>query len=310
MLSKRIISYLLLVLNTVVWGAALVVVKPSLEITTPFRYLLYRFIIASVLILPVIWYYCSKIKNIQKKLVSIIAVELLGTTIALGLLYAGLSHTSALEASLLTSSTPIFTVLAGIWYLREREESREVVGLVLAAIGTLVLVLLPLFLGNDHLVVPSVNGNLLIIGQNIATASYFVLAKKHYKKLPKLFVTGISFFVGAVSFAVLSLGEVGFSLNSFLAAVRLDLSAPSVWLASIYMALFGSIIGLTAYIKGQDGIEASEASLFGYLQPIVYIPLAVWFLGDVLYWQQLVGLGLVLVGVVVAERRAKKRKAS
>lgn len=307
MLSKRTISYLFLSINVIVWGAALVVVKPSLDVTTPFRYLMYRFVLASLLSVPILVYYASKIKKIRAKLPVILLVELLGTTIALALLYAGLARTSALEASLLTTTSPLFVVLAGTWFLREREERHELMGLGLALIGTVLLVSLPLLLGMDSLKSLSLEGNILIMGQNIVTALYFVLAKKHYAKLPKLLVAALSFIVGAVSFILFSFWEVGFSTSAFLGAVTVELQAPSVLLAAGYMAIFGSIIGLTAYIKGQDGIEASEASLFSYLQPIVYIPLAVVILGDKLHMVQVAALVLILIGVFVAEKR-KKRK--
>lgn len=69
------------------------------------------------------------------------------------------------------------------------------------------------------------------------------------------------------------------------------------------MAVFGSIVGLTAYIQGQDGIESSEASLFWYLQPLIAIPLAFIVLGEKALPLQWLGLGLVLIGVAIAERR-------
>ena len=69
------------------------------------------------------------------------------------------------------------------------------------------------------------------------------------------------------------------------------------------MAIFGSVIGLIAYIKGQDKIEASEASLFSYLQPLIYLPLGVLLLKENISPQQLIGLGLIIIGVITAEKK-------
>jgi drug/metabolite transporter (DMT)-like permease len=96
--------------------------------------------------------------------------------------------------------------------------------------------------------------------------------------------------------------EVG-SWQAFSQAATLDIASPAVLIASFYMATFGSIIGLTAYIKGQDGIESSEAGLFYYLQPLIYIPLAFLVLGEVIMQNQILALGVILLGVVIAERR-------
>lgn len=310
----RLRSYLFLMINTITWGLALIIVKPSLEFTTPFRYLLYRYILAAFFSIPILMYYWPKVKNKLSVFKKIILVEFFGTALALGLLYVGLAKTTAIEASFLTTTTPIFVVLAGIIYLKEKEEMHEWLGLIIAFFGTSLLTFLPVILNGMSPKGLSLEGNLLIIMQNIATAIAMVLAKKHYKKLPKLFVTGISFYFGIAVFLLLSLIELyitgsGESLGiQLISAIRTDLIHNSVWIAAGYMAIFGSIIGLTAYIKGQDGIEASEASLFWYLQPLIFVPAGIIFLQETIHPLQIISMVLILIGVYVAEKRVKKRR--
>ncbi len=321
----RLTSYFFLLINTIVWGLALIIVKPSLEFTTPFRYLLYRYVIAALCSIPILLYYWPKVKNKIEAIKKVIFVEFFGTALTLGLLYVGLSKTTAIEASFLTTTTPIFVVLAGIFYLREKEEIHEWVGITTAFFGTLVLTMLPVIINGMSLKGLSLEGNLLIILQNVTYAIAMVLAKKHYKNLPKLFVTGISFYFGVAVFLLLSLIEIGTTnLNTstvigsehistifaqFVQTVQADFTHQSVWLASIYMAIFGSIIGLTAYIKGQDGIEASEASLFSYLQPLVFVPAGILLLQETVHPLQIFAMVLILLGVYIAEKRSKKRRA-
>lgn len=305
-MSDRLRSYLLLTVNTLVWGAGLVIVKPALAITTPFRFLLYRLTIAALLATPILFYFFLKKKNLLKHLPIIIGLELIGTTLALSLLYTGLRITTAIEASLITSSTPVFISILGVIFLKEKEEVHELIGTGLAFLGALLLTLFPVFQGHTQLNGVSLTGNLLIVGQNLATASYFILAKKYYQKIPKFFVTSISFYLGIITFFGLSLWTANWQLPKFFMQIQQDLTNWSVWRASGYMAIFGSIIGLTTYIKGQEKIEASEAALFSYLQPLVYIPLGVLWLGEKIYWWQLASLALILFGVFWAERRVKE----
>lgn len=299
----RTTAYFYLLINVITWGAALPIVKLGLPYTTPFRYLMYRYILAIVLSLPLLMYFLPRIKQMGKAIRVITALELIGTTLALSFLYIGLSTTSALETSLIAITTPIFITLGGIVFLKEKQERHEWVGLFLALFGTLFLVLLPYFVGTNIRGVGSLTGNAFIVLQNIATAAYFILAKKHYRKLPKLFVTTISFYVGAITFGVLSLLEVKGNIHAFKSIVATELHSPYVWLIALYMALFGSIIGLTAYIKGQDSMEVSEASLFSYLQPLVFIPLSMVLLGESLSTLQILCLAAVTLGVCIAERR-------
>lgn len=300
-------AYFFLLVNTILWGAALVIVKPSLEFTTAYRFLLYRYVLACFFSLPFLFYYWSKVRQKTKHILRITGIELLGTTLALGLLYAGLSRTSAIEAGLLNNTIPIFVALGGVWLLHEKVERHELIGLVIAFLGALLLTFFPLFGGVSATNSISLWGNIIIFLSVACNLFYFPLAKKYYHRLPKLFSSTISFYVALISFFFLSLMEANFSLDQLVILVKADWTQPSVWIASFYMAIFGSIIGLTAYFKGQDGIEASEATLFSYLQPLVYLPLGIFFLGEHLYLLQLVALLIIAGGVFIAERRKARR---
>lgn len=309
-IRKRTQAHLFLLINVIFWGAALPIVKVGLEYTTPFRYLTYRYILAILFSLPILWHYLPQIKDTWRSIKIITLLELIGTTLSLGLLYMGLNRTSAIEAGLIATTTPIFITLFGIWWLHEKEERNEWIGLAIAFVGTLLLTFVPPLLDGKNMFGGSFSGNFLVFLQNIATAVYFVLAKRWYKNIPKLFVTTVSFYVGFITFALFSLGEAGGSVDTLLRSVTADLTHPSVWLVAFYMATFGSILALSAYIKGQDMIEASEASLFSYLQPIIYIPMSFMLLRESVSWIQLGALGVILCGVCIAERRITLRHSN
>ncbi len=289
-----------------VWGAALPISKPAFTTTTPFQFLLYRFAFAALFSLPILGFYLWKQRALIKKIPVIVVLELLGTTVALGLLYSGLARTSSLEASLIAATTPLFTTLGGILYLREKEERHEWIGLAIALAGTVLLALEPLLTGRSAHATFSLSGNLLVFLQNIAIAAYYVLAKKYYRGIPKFFATSVSFYVGIVSFIALSMWQLSVSAPTLLNTAISELSQATVLWPALYMALFGSIIGLTAYIWGQDGIEASEASLFTYLQPLVAIPLATLLLDERVTWPMLLAVITIAIGVLVGEMRWKQ----
>ncbi|MEO8581824.1 MAG: DMT family transporter [Patescibacteria group bacterium] len=306
--SRRFAIFLML-LNTVAWGAALPIVKPALSYITPYQFLLYRYIFAAIFSFPLLVYYLPKIKHLWKKIGTIVILELIGTTLALGMLYKGLSYTTSIQASLIATTTPIFIILGGIFFLREKEETHEWLGLLLAAIGTLLLTLEPMLKGTDALGPISWTGNVFVIGQNLATAAYFLLAKKQYLGIPKLFVTTISYYVGMISFLFIDAFTLHGQALGFNQPMWVQLSHPAVFIAVLYMATFGSIIGLTAYIRGQDGMEASEASVFTYLQPLVFIPLSVLWLSEKVSTPMIIAVVFIAVGVWVSEYRPKRKLA-
>lgn len=303
--QSRQTSYVYMLINTLVWGASLVIIKPAFEFTTPTRFLMYRYALASILMLPLLWRERQRLQKLGTKIWQFIGVEMIGSVLALVLVYEGLKRTSAIEAGLITTAQPIFIIIGGMLFLHEKQERHEWFGVLIALVATLYLTVLPLVSQGTPSTV-SIIGNLLVLGYPLANMFYFPLAKKVYTGVPKLFAASISFWTAGISFAMLALFEswrLSGSAASLLTTISSDLQSIPVLTASGYMAVFGSIIGLTAYIKGQQGIETSEASFFQYLQPLVYIPLAVIFLNEHITFEQIIALGVLVLGVSVAEIR-------
>jgi drug/metabolite transporter (DMT)-like permease len=280
----------------VIWGAALPIVKPSLNFVSPFQFLYFRYLLAAPLLLPVFIYYLFKLKPSLKTLLTITVLEFLGTAINLPILYYGLKLTSSIEASLIGAAGPVFTVLGGIIFLHEKESRREWRGLTLSFLGTLILVIEPLLTGRNHGAGFSMLGNGLVLTYNLIYVIYVLLAKVHYRKIPKLLVSSLSYPVALVSFWLLV------TLMGLSTSVSL-LTIPEVALASGYMAIFGSIVAWTLFLYGQSLIEASEASLFTYLQGIVAIPVAWFFLSELPTWPMAIAIFLIASGVILAEKR-------
>lgn len=296
--KPRLLAYLALLGNTLVWGLALPIVKKGFEAgLTPVSFLIGRFALAIIFSLPIIIYLELKHKKIRKhftfkNILKIIPLEILGTFLALYLLYQGLDRTSAIESSLIAITWPVLVTLGGIFFFKEREEKHELTGLILAIIGTIILVGEPLIRNSGF--TGTLTGNLYVLGQNFAIAAYYLLAKKHYQGVNKWLVTHISFWVGLISFTTLSLIQ-GQPL----------MWQPGLWpsIAVIYMGIFGSIIGLTLYLIGQNNIEASEASLFTYLQPVFSVPMAIFLLKESIHPTEIIALAIIIFGVYKAEKR-------
>ena len=300
-MSKRTKAYLALLTTTILWGAAFPIIKPSYDHISPFQFLFFRYLIAAPLTLPFLIYYFKKLKPTLKQSINIILLELLGASFALAILYVGLAKTTALEASLIAATSPVITTLGGIIFLKEREEKKEWIGLIISFLGSLILVFEPIFNDQSLLKTFSLSGNLIILSYNFIIAAYYLLAKKHYKNLPKIFVTSTSYLISLITFSViLAVTKTPTPLSL--------LKIPSVAIATIYMAIPGSIIALTARIYGQNLIEASEASLFQYLQAVVAIPTVFFLLNQTPTTGQLIAIIVILIGVFLGEYRPRKIK--
>lgn len=297
MTKKRKLAYLLLIINTIVWGLAIPVVKPALSFITPERFLFYRFLLASILTLPFLIFNWNKWKLNLKTVIKIGSLELIGTTLILWLFYYSLKLTSAIESSIISSVAPLFITALGIFILKEKETKKEWRGLLLALLGTLIIAVEPLTNQNGR-ISGNLAGNALMLLQNIVWAVYLVLAKKIYRRYSKLAITAISFWVGTITFFILSLPT-----GNPLLLISTEMSQAMVLWAVVYMAIFGSIIGATTYLAGQNLIEISEASLFTYLLPLIAVPVSIIFLHESLPFLTILGMILIFIGVIFGEKK-------
>jgi drug/metabolite transporter (DMT)-like permease len=69
------------------------------------------------------------------------------------------------------------------------------------------------------------------------------------------------------------------------------------------MAVLGSVVAYFTYIYGFSKIEASEATLFTYLEPIFAVPVAIVLLKETPSLLFLSGAGLIVVGVIISQVR-------
>lgn len=302
--KQRKLAYLALIVVSIIWGAALPVVKPALSFINPFQFLLGRYLLAAIVSFPILTLLLCKYKPNLKTLLTMVLME--GSVLILGhyLLYEGLSRTSALEASLIGISSPIFITLGGILFLREKEEKNEWLGLVLAVIGTLLVITEPLITNAGKLSISSFSGNFMVLTYMLIWTAYLLIAKKVYLKIPKHLIGFFSPLVGTLGMLMVNNAIIPGEILPKMPVVL----EPSVLFALLYMGILGSLAAVPLMIYGNDRIEASEASLFSYLQPLISIPLAIFWLKESsspIIWIALLMIG---VGVIIAERRPRVRK--
>lgn len=309
-LPKRLVAYTLLIATSFLWGLAAPVVKRAYaDGLTANAFLLGRYLVAVLTSLPVLFIFKKQVstKRVFKPttLFKIILLEIVNVVISLTILYVGLKQTSATEATLITATYPIFMTLGGLIFLHEVVEGREWIGLIIALVGTVFLVIDPLI--NGHVSFTHTLGNAMILGQNLIGAIYYLLIKKAYQPLNKWVVNHLSFWVGLVGFAAIMF----FNGSNPVAELATLISVHSFWplFAIVYMGFAGSTLAATFSMIGHDLIEVSEASIYTYLYPIFGIPAAVFLLGEKVTNFEIFAIIVIIVGVVLAEYRSKRRRA-
>ena len=287
-LQNRYLAYIILLINSTLWGFSAPIIKYSFRFTSPSIFLFYRYIFAATLFTPIFLLYKKHSKKHINHLQTII-IAVLGTPLCLLPLFYGLNMTSSLEASILESSSPILTILMCLIFLKEKISPKELKGLVLAIVGTLIIVLEPLITGHNHIQL-SFEGNILIILSNIIWTIFLLLSKKI--KTDPIVLAYYSFLISIPFFYFFSASSgANFNLN------------PQALPGILYMSVGGSIIGFWTYMEGQKRIEASEAAVFTYLKPAFAIPLSILWLKEVFSPVAIIATLVIITGVYISEKR-------
>jgi len=305
-LNKRTKAYIFLLTTTIIWGAASPVIKYTLKFISPFSFLFWRFLITSLIFLPIFFIYINKnnIKLDLKKIARLAGLGFLGTTFSLTLLFVGYSHTTAIDGSLIYSIAPILVVVGGAFFLKEEVTGIEKMGAAIAFLGSIVAIIQPL-LERKAFGLENMAGNILVFLSALAWAGYCLLMRRSEfkEKTDPLVLTAVSFFAGFITIIPLFIIERPQLPGNCLAIASLlnNHALPGI----LYMSVFSSVIAYFTYNLGYSLIEASEAVLFDYLKPVFAAPLAVIWLDEQITPPFLIGALLIALGVFLTESRPK-----
>ncbi|NMB56704.1 DMT family transporter [Candidatus Beckwithbacteria bacterium] len=306
MLNNRQKGIIALVFNALIWGAALPLVKHGFKQVSPVQFLFYRYLFASLASLPVIILFYKKLKFKWQNLPELLGISFFSTILAHFILYEGLDRTSAIESSILVSLIPIFVIFGSVIFLKEKITKHEKIGIIITLIGSALIVLQPIIIDGKKFTLVNSLGNFMILVYNFSWTIAVLWMKKAAKKYHPFTIAYVSFFTSLIAFFLLTLKE-----NPDFAILSI-LNKNMALIATLYMGILGSFVAFFMYQYGQKYIEASEATLFTYLQTVISLPLAIIFLGESLDLLSLLACFIIIFGIYIAEKRwsYKKKKRS
>ena len=301
MRNYRLKAYVYLILVAAIWGIASPVIKYTLGGIDPLPFLTIRFFISSLVAVPILIF---RKTNIFKKdhFKKVLIFGFLASTVALGLLFAGLERTTVLNASFITLTSPLLITTAGVIYLKERVTKKEKTGMSIALIGSLILIIQPILAGG--LSSGQVLGNILILGYLLTHTVSVIYAKRNLREhVNPIDLANIMFVIGFITLLPLTIYFYGSETLTYV----INLNSSYI-LGILYMALISGSLAYYLWIKAQKTIEVGEAALFGYLNPIFATPLAVFWLGESFTPIFILGAVIIITGVVIAEYKPGIKK--
>lgn len=299
MQNQKLTAYILLLITAAIWGTGGVIIKYTLDFITPFSFLFWRFFITSIVSIPLFIWYLKKHPLSLNWIPKITILAMVGTVINLVFIFFGFQKTSAMEGTLLTSISPIFIVIGSVLFLKERLSRRGQIGVAIALAGTVITILEPLIVEGFSKGESPLIGNLLLLGANISWMIFVVLSKYWENNGLKPFhLVAISSFIGLVCFAPAALFEHILLAKPY--SELLEIPQQAI-MGIFYMAILASLVAYSTYTLALSKIDASEASLFHYLNPVFATPIAALWLGEKITATFLLGALIIGIGISLAE---------
>jgi drug/metabolite transporter (DMT)-like permease len=213
----------------------------------------------------------------------------------------GLSLTSPINASIMTTMMPIITMVLAAIFLREPITSKKVLGIFCGAIGALILIgtraggLSSLGKGTEG----STLGDLLCLGAQLSFAIYLTLFKYLIQRY-----SVVTCMKWMITYAAIVLTPVSFSR---MAALDWAGISTQVWLETAFVVVGGTFIAYILMMHGQKTLRPTVVSMYNYVQPIVACLVSVWMGVGVFGWSQSAAIVLVFTGVWLVTQSKSRR---
>ena len=280
-------------ISVVIWGASFVATKISLHYVSPATLVWLRFAMGVLILGFAVWFRRQFILPARKDMLYFAFLGFLGITFHQWLQSTGLVTAQATTSAWIVASTPIFMALLGWLALRERLIWSQVIGILLATLGVLLVVsrgnLFGLLFGKIGAI-----GDFLMLVSAPNWAVFSTLSRHGLHKHPATLMMFYVMVFGWLFSSVLFLTGQGFGEINHL---PLD-----GWLGIAFLGIFCS--GL-AYIFWYDALQVlpiAQTGAFLYIEPMITLIIAGFVLREKLLPTTLVGGMTILMGVWLVNR--------
>jgi len=284
---------LALIITNIIWGGAPPIFKFALQNIPPFTLAFIRFFFAGLIFLPLALKKFQKIS--PRQWLEIFLVGFFGVFINITFFFLGLKKTESINVPIIASSGPVFIYFFSILFLKERPNFKVFFGMLIALVGVLIIILLPIFLNKEKIYLGEIEGNLFIVLATLGLVFQTLIGKDLLKKVNPYFVTAFSFILSGVLFLFFVPQElVNWSFS------KLDLAG---WIGIVYGVFFASAAAYFLYYYGLSKVNAQEVGIFTYINPIVAVVIAFPLLNELPSIYYIIGSILVFGGIYLAEGR-------
>ena len=287
---NNLLAHLAMPTIVILWGVSFVIIKVALKEVPPITLALLRFLIATMILLTILKILEPSSKLRKADFPKIVLGGFLGITLFYFLENIGIKLTTATNASLLASTTPIFAITMDVIIFKTKISVIQMMGIICSTIGAYMTIT-----ANTQLDFSSATfkGNLLVVGAMLSWALYILINKSLQAKYSGLFLSTYQMLFGTLILALMSSGEYNqwrmFSLNA--------------WSSILYLAVFPSAICYFLYSYALKKLDVAITTLYSNLVPVVGVLSGWCILNEIIFPIQLLGGVIIIWGIIIVNRK-------
>jgi drug/metabolite transporter (DMT)-like permease len=208
-----------------------------------------------------------------------------------GLLFWAEQHVPSGIAAVMLATIPLFMALSEIIFLRTQKLTiRLALALLIGIGGVVVLMSHSLMLGSAPI---DSRGAIALIFASMSWSVASVLSRKLSLPPSKVMSAGAQMLAGGILLTITA-AAFGEFRGFHPAAI-----SGRAWFALIYLIVFGSLIGFTAYVWLLHHESPTKVGTYAYVNPVVAVLLGYFFGGEPLGIRTVLGTAFVIVSVLV-----------
>lgn len=211
----------------------------------------------------------------------------------------GLSITSPANASIVTTSMPIFAMILSFIILHEPITLKKAGGVAIGCSGAVILILTSVAASDSR--VGDMRGDILVLCAQFSYALFLSLFSKLVRRYSVFTVNKWMFLWATILIWPFSATHV--------ASIPWQSITLTTWLETGYVVVFGTFIGYILIVNAQQVLRPTVVSIYNYVQPLVSVTVSV--LTGIGVFKPAQGLAVLLVftGVWLVTTSKSRREA-
>ncbi|WP_337044435.1 DMT family transporter [Emticicia sp. 17c] len=289
------LTYLKLIITVFFWGSNFAAGKIAVQSFGPYSTAFLRFSVGATILMIMLY-------NNEKKLPKLtvnqwkwaIVSGVLGVVLYNLSFFIGIQYMPTVRASLIVAFSPITITLGSAMFFGEKVTVLKWLGILVSIAGAMLVIVR----GDFHNLLAQGTwgiGEWFILGAVISWTAYTLVGKLALKAMPALTLSAFSALVGCILLFFPALQSNIFE--------RMAVAPWQAYLAVIYMGAAATALGFIWYYEAVRLIGVTKSAIIGNLTPVFAVLIAVSFLGEKLTIPTIIGGSLVLLGILLTNRK-------